>query len=91
LGEEQKTGEAMVERSRNRGINCRVKRARNWGNTYGDEQSISSAIVEGEQGRAAIDSGRAINRVEVVGGGARHWNRQQMFWEEQATGAAVGI
>ncbi len=33
LGEEQKTGEAMVERSRNRGSNCRVKRARYWGST----------------------------------------------------------
>ncbi len=33
LGEEQGTGEAMVERSRNRGSNCTVKRARNWCST----------------------------------------------------------
>jgi hypothetical protein len=38
----------------------------------GDEQRVSSAIVKGEQVRTAIVGGRAINRIEVVGGGARN-------------------
>ncbi len=76
MREEQGTGEAMVKRSRNSGSNCRLQIARGAAR-IGDEQNIISAIVEGEQNRTEIDGGRAINRVKVVGGGAKNSGRSK--------------
>ncbi len=72
MGEKQGTGKAMVKRSRNRGSNCRVERARNWCNVSGQARNKVSMVGGGTRNRGNIMvGGRARNKV-AVGEGARN-------------------
>ncbi len=67
MGEEQGTGEAMVKRSRNRGSNCRVERARNWCNVGGQAKNKVSMVGGGTRNRGNIMVGGRIRNKDSNG------------------------